>query len=103
MDKSTTYKKLITKIIFFTLFVTLGVAFIYGEYLKKDAIEKLTKIDAKKTSKLIFQSLYSAMEKGWTKKDLANIIDRINTIDEEMVVNVYRSPIVAELYGDIEK
>ncbi|MFV0563520.1 EAL domain-containing protein [Malaciobacter mytili] len=102
MDKSTTYKKLITKIIFFTLFVTLGVAFIYGEYLKKDAIEKLTKIDAKKTSKLIFQSLYSAMEKGWTKKDLANIIDRINTIDEEMVVNVYRSPIVAELYGDIE-
>ncbi|RXJ98173.1 diguanylate cyclase [Arcobacter sp. CECT 8986] len=102
MEKSTTYKKLITKIILFTLIITLALAFLYGEYLKRDAIEKLTKIDAKKTSKLIFQSLYSAMEKGWNKKDLANIIDRINTIDEEMSVNVYRSPIVAKIYGDIE-
>lgn len=70
MDKSITYKRLITKIIILTLVITLGVAFIYGEYLKRDAIEKLTKIDAKKTSKLIFQSLYSAMEKGWNKEDL---------------------------------
>lgn len=102
MEKSTTYKKLITKIILFTLVITLSVAFLYGEYLKRDAIEKLTKIDAKKTSKLIFQSLYSAMEKGWNKKDLTNIINRINTIDEEMSVNVYRSPIVAKVYGEIE-
>ncbi|RXJ83262.1 bifunctional diguanylate cyclase/phosphodiesterase [Arcobacter sp. CECT 8985] len=103
MKKSTTYKKLITKIILFTLFVTLIIALAYGEYLKKDAIEKLTKIDSKKTSKLIFQSLYSAMEKGWNKKDLAKIIDRINSIDEEMSVNVYRSSLVAKLYGEIEE
>lgn len=102
MEKSITYKNLITKIILLTLVITLSVAFIYGEYLKRDAIEKLTKIDAKKTSKLVFQSLYSAMEKGWTKEDLKNIIDRINTIDDEMIVNVYRSPIVAEVYGDIK-
>ncbi|WP_419782726.1 EAL domain-containing protein [Malaciobacter marinus] len=102
MEKAITYKNLITKIILLTLVITLSVAFIYGEYLKRDAIEKLTKIDAKKTSKLVFQSLYSAMEKGWTKEDLKNIIDRINTIDDEMIVNVYRSPIVAEVYGDIK-
>lgn len=103
MKKSTTYKKLIMKIILSTLALTLAIAFIYGEYLKKDAIEKLTRVDAKKTSELIFQTFYSAMEKGWTREDLEKIVGRINKIDEKMSINIYRSDIVAQEFGAIKE
>ncbi|MDZ7817376.1 MAG: diguanylate cyclase [Aliarcobacter sp.] len=66
-------------------------------------MEKLTKVDAKKSSLLIFESLYSAMSRGWTREDLENIIERINKIDESMIVNVYRSEEVAKEYGEIQK
>lgn len=103
MNKKTTYKKLILRIIITTLTLTLSVAFIYSNYMKQEAIEKLSKIDAKKTTELIFQSLYSAMEKGWTRVDLENIIKRLNSVDESMVVNVYRSEEVIKNFGDIKR
>lgn len=52
---------------------------------------------------LVFEALYSAMQRGWSKDDLNEIIDRLNTVDKNMKINVYRSSIVASLYGDIEK
>ena len=103
MTRKTTYKRLILKIIVLTLTITLSVAFIYAQFMKNDAIEKLTEVDAKKTTQLVFQSLYSAMEKGWNREDLENIIHRINNIDEHMIVNVYRTNEVAKEYGDITK
>lgn len=103
MPKKTTYKKLILKIIVLTLSITLSVGFIYAQFMKEDAIEKLTEVDAKKTTQLVFQSLYSAMEKGWDRSDLDKIIQRINNIDESMVVNVYRTNEVAKEHGDIVK
>ena len=48
--KKTTYKKLILKIILITLTFSLSIAFIYTQYMKEEAIEKLSKIDAKKTT-----------------------------------------------------
>ena len=103
MSKKTTYTKITAKIIFITLFFTLITAYIYGEYMKKDAVSNLAHIDAKKTSMLVFESLYSAMQRGWNKNDLNEIINRLNNVDKNMEVNIYRSPLVAELYGDIEK
>ncbi len=103
MAQKTTYKKLILKIILITLCVSLSVAFVYTQYMKNQAIEKLSKVDAKKTTELIFQSLYSAMEKGWTRTDLENIITRLNSVDVNMHVNVYRGEEVAKQFGDILK
>lgn len=103
MEQKTTYKKLILKIILITLSITLSIAFVYAQYMKQEAIETLTKIDAKKTTQLVFQSLYSAMEKGWDRTDLEKIIQRINDIDENMAVNVYRTKEVAKEYGEIQK
>ncbi len=103
MAKRTTYKKLIFKIIIITLAVTLSVGFIYSQVMKQDAIEKLTTIEAKKTTQLVFETLYSAMAKGWTKKDLEEIIQRLNKIDEHMIVNVYRGETVAKEYGEIQR
>ncbi|WP_294918049.1 EAL domain-containing protein [Sulfuricurvum sp. PD_MW2] len=103
MPHKTTYTKIAAKIIFITMFFTLIAAYFYGEYMKKDAISNLAHVDAKKTSKLVFETLYSAMQRGWTKDDLDEIISRLNRVDEHMKVNVYRSEIVAERFGEIQK
>ena len=102
MKRKTTYTKITAKIIATTLVFTILISYIYGTYIKQDAISNLAHIDARKTSKLVFETLYSAMQRGWTKSDLEEIINRLNTIDEKMVVNVYRSQIVADLFGDID-
>ena len=103
MNKTTTYNRLILKIILITLTFSLTIAFVYTHYMKKEAIEKLSKVDAKKTTELIFQSLYSAMERGWTRIDLEKIISRLNSVDKNMSVHVYRGEEVAKQFGDILK
>lgn len=99
----TTYTKITAKIMGITLIITLILAYVYGEYLKQDSIQSLSKSDAKQTSKLIFESLYSAMEKGWDRKDLEKIVNRLNNVNKELKINVYRSSVVAEDFGDIQK
>jgi len=103
MPNKTTYTKIAAKIIFITMFITLIAAYMYGEYMKKNAITNLAQVDAKKTSMLVFETLYSAMQRGWTKDDLEEIIARLNSVDKQMKVNVYRSERVVQLFGEIEK
>lgn len=103
MTKKTTYTKIAAKIIFLTMMATLAATYIYGEYMKRDAIANLAHVDAKKTSMLVFEALYSAMQRGWNKSDLEEIISRLNGVDSHMKVNVYRSETVARLFGEIEK
>lgn len=103
MSSKTTYTKIAAKIIFITMLITLAFAFIYGEYMKREAISNLAHVDAKKTSMLVFETLYSAMQRGWDKNDLREIITRLNSVDKNMRVDVYRSEIVAQKFGEIEK
>jgi c-di-GMP phosphodiesterase len=97
------YKNLIIRmvIISLTLSITLGVAASF--YLKNRAVNEMARNDAKKTSELVFQSIYSAMAKGWNKEDLQGIIERLNKIEPNMTVNIYRSQKVAEHFGDIKR
>lgn len=100
MSKQTTYKRLIAKTVIISLVTSLVVAFIYGVYIKQRAIDDLARVDARKTSRMAFEALYSAMEKGWSKSELDSIIARLNQVEPNMRINAYRSPIVAELFGD---
>jgi len=102
-SKKSSYTKIIAKIMGITLIVTLSFAYLYGEYLKTDAIKKLSKSDAKQTSQLVFESLYSAMAKGWNREELENIVHRLNKVNKDLEINVYRSNIVVNDYGDIQK
>lgn len=103
MKTKTTYTKITAKIISVTLIFTLVSAYFYSEYMKRNAVENLSEVDARKTSKLVFESLYSAMKRGWTKDDLNEIIHRLNSINHEMRINIHRSELVANLYGDIQE
>jgi len=98
MANKTTYTKITAKIILITLLFTLSSAFIYGEYLKKNAMFSLAQVDAKKTSLLIFETLYSAMQKGWKRDEVNLIIKRLNSVDPNMTINIYRSDLVVKLY-----
>lgn len=102
MKSYTTYKNLIAKTVILSLLSSLAVAFFYGLYIKKEAVGELARVDARKTSRLAFEALYSAMEKGWSKEELDAIIVRLNNVEPDMRINAYRSPIVAELFGDRE-
>ncbi|MDP1785588.1 MAG: EAL domain-containing protein [Sulfuricurvum sp.] len=100
MQSYTTYKKLIAKTVILSLVASLSIAFLYGVYIKQRAIDELARVDARKTSRMAFEALYSAMEKGWSKQELDAIIVRLNNVEPDMRINAYRSPIVAELFGD---
>ncbi|MCX6074140.1 MAG: EAL domain-containing protein [Campylobacterales bacterium] len=100
MKSYTTYRRLIAKTVIISLLSSLAVAFLYGIYIKKQAIEDLARNDARKTSRLAFEALYSAMEKGWSQKELDAIIVRLNSVEPNMRINAYRSPRVVALFGD---
>lgn len=100
MKTYTTYKRLIAKTVILSLLASLAIAFVYGIYIKQRAIDELARVDARKTSRLAFEALYSAMEKGWSKNELDSIILRLNQVEPNMHISAYRSPIVAELFGD---
>jgi diguanylate cyclase (GGDEF)-like protein len=102
MNSYTTYKRLIAKTVIISLLASLAIAFVYGIFIKKRAIDDLARVDARKTSRLAFEALYSAMEKGWSKEELDSIIIRLNDVEPNMRISAYRSPIVAELFGDRE-
>ena len=99
-NKTSSYTVVTAKMIIFTMIVTLLIGYFYSQYIKEKAIIDLAKSDAKKTSQLVFQSLYSAMEKGWTNKELNKIINRLNNIEDSLKVNIYRGEKVKELYGN---
>ena len=102
-SNKTSYTKITAKIMGTTLIITLIIAYIYGEYLKQDSIEKLSKADAKQTSMFIFESLYSAMAKGWNKEELTQIVHRLNQVNKDLKIDVYRSNIVVRDFDDFQK
>lgn len=102
MNQNTTYNQITARMIISILLITLLVSFIYSEYLKKEVIVNLAKADAKQTSQLVFESMYSSMQKGWNKDEIQETIDRLNKVNKDLKIFVYRGSLVAEIYGDIE-
>ncbi|XPV67841.1 MAG: EAL domain-containing protein [Halarcobacter sp.] len=100
--KNRSYNQLTAKMIIIILLITLALAFAYTEYIKRDVIVNLAKVDAKKTSRLVFESMYSAMQKGWNKDDIQEVIHRLNKVEKNLEIMVYRGDKVANIFGDIE-
>ncbi len=103
LKKEMAYKELIVRMVIISLVLSITLGIVASFYLKGRAINEMAKNDAKKTSELVFQGLYSAMAKGWNKEDLQSIIERLNKIEPNMTVNVYRSESVVAQFGDIKR
>ena len=56
----------------------------------------------KKHAQLVFETMNTRMQEGWTKRDLDKIIiDRLEIVRRGMQISSYRSPQVEELFGVI--
>lgn len=67
--------------------------------MRDRAVHELARDDARQTSQLVFQSLYSAMSQGWNKQEIKNAISRLNETFPDLKINVYRGEIVARQFG----
>jgi diguanylate cyclase (GGDEF)-like protein len=70
-----------------------------SESIRDHAIHELARDDAQQTSRMVFQSLYSAMRKGWSKQEINDSIQRLNTNFPELKIRVYRGEIVTRQFG----
>jgi hypothetical protein len=65
------------------------------------AVRDLARDDARQTSQLVFQSLYSAMRKGWNKDEIREIVERLNSSMPGLKIRVFRGQIVAHQFGEM--
>jgi len=73
--------------------------FFLSETIRNRAIHELAREDAQQTSKMVFQSLYSAMRKGWNKQEINDSIERLNSTFPDLKIDVYRGEVVAKQFG----
>ncbi len=90
---------LAVSIVFFVLTSVVTIAM--SVYIRSRAIDDLAREDARQTSRLIFQSLYSAMRKGWTKNEISEIIERLNQTEPNLQISVFRGDPVIRQFGEI--
>jgi len=67
--------------------------------MRDHAVHELARDDARQTSQLVFQSLYSSMSKGWSKQEINESISRLNKSFPNLKIQVYRGEIVARQFG----
>lgn len=85
----------------FSLAGVLVMTFYMYSSVRDRAVHELARQEAQQTSRLVFQSLYSAMSKGWNKQEIAGIIERLNETFPELKISVYQGEIVARQFGEI--
>jgi diguanylate cyclase (GGDEF)-like protein len=100
VSKMTLGKLLLVLSVISLLFASILI-FTVSNAVRDHAVHQLAQEDARQTSQMIFQSLYSAMRKGWNKTEIKEIIVRINSALPNMKVNVFRGKIVADQFGEM--
>lgn len=85
--------------------ISMGLAllliFVLSGMVRDRAIQDLASDEAKQTSKLVFESLYSAMRKGWNKDEIKGEIAHLNAALPRLGIRVYRSDIVVKQFGEM--
>ncbi len=100
-EKLVTIRRHILNTIGIFLIISLAIELAVGFYLKRQALTELAIEDARHSSELVFENLYTKMQEGWSKEDIKKILERLNTIRPGMNIQTYRSDKVEELYGRI--
>lgn len=83
----------------FAMVLAFVLIFSLSGAIRDRAVHDLAREDARQTSQLVFQSLYSAMRKGWSKQDINEAIERLNRQFPDLRIRVYRGEVVARQFG----
>jgi len=62
----------------FALAIAFVLIFGVSSLMRDRAVHELSREEAHQTSQLVFQGLYSAMRKGWSKAEINESIARLN-------------------------
>ena len=83
----------------FAMVLAFALIFSLSGAIRDRAVHELAREDARQTSQLVFQSLYSAMRKGWSKQDINDSIERLNRQFPDLQIRVFRGEVVARQFG----
>jgi diguanylate cyclase (GGDEF)-like protein len=97
--KQITLGKLLVALSAFSLVLAFILVLVLANVVSDRAVHELARADARQTSELVFQSLYSAMRKGWNKAEIKEVILRLNEAMPELKIDVYRGEIVERQFG----
>lgn len=96
-----TLGKLLLALSVVSLLFAAFLIFFMSSAIRDEAVHQLAREDARQTSRMVFESLYSAMRKGWNKQEIKEIIERLNATQPDLRVNVYRGKVVAGQFGEM--
>ncbi|MBK9160484.1 MAG: bifunctional diguanylate cyclase/phosphodiesterase [Nitrosomonadales bacterium] len=96
-----TLGKLLVLVSALSLALGFTLIFFLSSIVRDHAVHQLAHDDARQTSKLVFQSLYAGMRKGWDKQEIADTIKRLNESFPDIRIKVYRGEIVTRQFGGI--
>ncbi|MBI5917912.1 MAG: EAL domain-containing protein [Nitrosomonadales bacterium] len=99
--KRVTLGRLLLGLSLLSMSIALVLIFVLSGVVRDRAVHDLARDEARQTSQLVFQSLYSAMRKGWNKDEIKGVIERLNTSMPNLKIRVYRGAIVAKQFGEM--
>ncbi|MBI4938768.1 MAG: EAL domain-containing protein [Nitrosomonadales bacterium] len=73
----------------------------FSSIVRDRAVHDLAREEARQTSMLVFHTLYSAMRKGWSKQDIKEVIERLNTALPGLSIQIYRGAAVERQFGEM--
>ena len=97
--KRVTLGSLLIYVSVFSLLIAFVLIFSLSGVVRDRSVQNLASENAQQVSRLVFQSLYSAMLKGWNKREIKEVIARLNASMPGMSVRVYRAEIVESQFG----
>ncbi len=86
---------------FVVALLSAGVVLFLSKYVEEKAIGDIALKEGRQTSQLVFQGLYSVMERGWTKDDIHKTVERLNSSLPGLDIKVFRGAPVIREFGDI--
>lgn len=91
MKKIISYKNFINRIIFTTVAIIAVLFIIYGYFIQSRSIKENLKNETSLFVDLIFENLYTAMQKGATKEDLDRIIADVEKKISHSSIHIYQA------------
>ncbi len=96
----------ITRVVFLlSLFATLlavAVVLLVSSHVREKSIHDLARDEAHQTSQLVFETLYAAMRKGWSKTEIGDIVGRLQSTLPDLDIRIVRGPEVIHQYDEYD-
>jgi diguanylate cyclase (GGDEF)-like protein len=97
--RTISYDQHIRRIIIISALTSLFLLIAHAVYLQYNIVDESIKKEARKTSMLSFEAIYAAMSRGWDRRDIDAIIHRLNKVESEMEISLFRAEAVQTQFG----